>query len=312
MDIESLHALLQLQGSNLLSGNHHLSSSNQLLQHALASTDGHSRNHHVFGTGAMNHHPSSNSLDSRTIENLLRLSSSSSSAAAPGSAAASQQLSSSSLLLLQQYHQQQQEAQNNHNIASNSVLSFLSQSLGSPPRRGNSAFEAELALMGALHQQQLQQQMQQQPAGASALGGLSGFGHMGGLASLTPSATTNTTTGAPAAAAAAYNIPDFLSTHTLPHAYSVLPPIYPQPPQSQQPQQPPSSQAAAAAQQQQPPLQDLPPPEPSDSESVLLYSTADDTKLSPYQCLARQQLEFFKVQTEDLDAGAQGRCVFLS
>ena len=46
---------------------------------------------------------------------------------------------------------------------------------------------------------------------------------------------------------------------------------------------------------------------PSDADSILLYAPADDTKLSPYQCLARQQLEFFVVKQEDLEAGAQGR-----
>ena len=45
----------------------------------------------------------------------------------------------------------------------------------------------------------------------------------------------------------------------------------------------------------------------SDGDSRLLYAPADDTKLSPYQCLARQQLEFFVVKTDDLEAGAQGR-----
>lgn len=46
---------------------------------------------------------------------------------------------------------------------------------------------------------------------------------------------------------------------------------------------------------------------PSDADSILLYAPADDTKLSPYQCLARQQLEFFVVKQDDLEAGAQGR-----
>ena len=39
----------------------------------------------------------------------------------------------------------------------------------------------------------------------------------------------------------------------------------------------------------------------------LLYTPADDTKLSPYQCLARKQIEVFSATTEDLEAGAQGR-----
>ncbi|CAB9506777.1 expressed unknown protein [Seminavis robusta] len=61
---------------------------------------------------------------------------------------------------------------------------------------------------------------------------------------------------------------------------------------------------AAIGQQQE---QELGPPAPSDSESILLYTSNDDTKISPYQCLARQQLEFFVVGQDDLEAGAQGR-----
>jgi hypothetical protein len=40
---------------------------------------------------------------------------------------------------------------------------------------------------------------------------------------------------------------------------------------------------------------------------MLLYTPADDWKLSPYQCLARKQLELFEASEKDLEAGAQGR-----
>eukprot|EP00797_Seminavis_robusta_P018577 Sro278_g106630.2 (403) ;mRNA; r:63040-64329 len=39
----------------------------------------------------------------------------------------------------------------------------------------------------------------------------------------------------------------------------------------------------------------------------LLYTPDDDWKLSPYQCLARKQIELFEASDKDLEAGAQGR-----
>lgn len=40
---------------------------------------------------------------------------------------------------------------------------------------------------------------------------------------------------------------------------------------------------------------------------VILYMPCDDAVISPYQCLARQQMELFEAQEVDVEAGAQGR-----
>jgi hypothetical protein len=68
----------------------------------------------------------------------------------------------------------------------------------------------------------------------------------------------------------------------------------------------PTSDAATTGAQHQEELE-AGPPVPSDSDSFLLYTPNDDNNISPYQCLARQQLEFFVVGQDDLEAGAQGR-----
>jgi hypothetical protein len=41
--------------------------------------------------------------------------------------------------------------------------------------------------------------------------------------------------------------------------------------------------------------------------TIILYQESDDSTLSPYQCLARKQLELFEATQEDVDGGAQGR-----
>jgi hypothetical protein len=40
---------------------------------------------------------------------------------------------------------------------------------------------------------------------------------------------------------------------------------------------------------------------------LLLHVPSDEDSISPYQCLARKQIELFEAQVNDVEAGAQGR-----
>lgn len=52
-------------------------------------------------------------------------------------------------------------------------------------------------------------------------------------------------------------------------------------------------------------MDDAPPP--TGRAPVPLFLPSDDDTVSPYQCLARQQIEFFEASAAELTAGAQGR-----
>ncbi|CAB9529423.1 expressed unknown protein [Seminavis robusta] len=48
-------------------------------------------------------------------------------------------------------------------------------------------------------------------------------------------------------------------------------------------------------------------PPPSSRAPVMLYLPCDDESLTPYQCLARRQIELFEATPADVEAGTQGR-----
>ena len=67
--------------------------------------------------------------------------------------------------------------------------------------------------------------------------------------------------------------------------------------------------ATQASQQQQfqPPQIQATASQPQTRAPIALYLQCDDDSLTPYQCLARQQIQLFEATLADADAGTQGR-----